>query len=60
MDRQLEQIYNEMNFLHSRMEEHMWSRSLTKYDSDFIGIIEKKLQEISNSLYRYNHKEDFS
>ena len=57
MDGQLEQIYNEINFLHARTEEHVWSRSLTKYDGDFIGIMGKKLQEITNSLYRYNHKE---
>ncbi len=49
--RELENLHWEAQRLVNSLEEHSWSRQITRYDSNFVNNLAKKFQDYSNRLY---------
>jgi hypothetical protein len=51
MSKKVDELYAAILHLQARLNEHGWSRSLTKYDASFLVSISQDLQKIANQSY---------
>jgi len=49
-----EQIYRAVLLLQTAVDDHPWSRRMTRADSEAVATISKKLFDIGNALYLAN------
>lgn len=54
----IDYIYVEALRLHTMLDRHNWSKRTTQCDADIINTALKKIMEIANALYLFNHPEE--